>query len=51
MPDLQWIEDRFWIWVHYGATKLGRGELFEVNGFLAAAGRRTVRAERAGQLA
>ncbi|GCB47420.1 nucleotidyltransferase domain-containing protein [Streptomyces sp. NL15-2K] len=28
--DLQWIEDRFWIWVHYGATKLGRGELFEV---------------------
>lgn len=33
--DLQWIEDRFWIWVHYGATKLGRGELFEVIGFLA----------------
>ncbi|MGW0885305.1 nucleotidyltransferase domain-containing protein [Streptomyces sp. NPDC002671] len=32
--DLQWIEDRFWIWVHYGATKLGRGELFEVIGFL-----------------
>ncbi len=31
-PDLdpQWIEDRFWIWVHYGATKLGRGELFEL---------------------
>ncbi len=29
-PDLQWIEDRFWIWVHYVATKLGRGELFEV---------------------
>jgi hypothetical protein len=28
-PDLQWIEDRFWIWIHYGATKLGRGELFE----------------------
>lgn len=28
--DLQWLEDRFWIWVHYGATKLGRGELFEV---------------------
>jgi predicted nucleotidyltransferase len=27
--DLQWIEHRFWIWVHYGATKLGRGELFE----------------------
>ena len=32
--DLQWIEDRFWIWVHYGATKLGRGELFEIIGFL-----------------
>lgn len=29
-PDLQWIEDRFWVWVHYAATKLGRGELFEV---------------------
>jgi hypothetical protein len=27
--DPQWIEDRFWIWVHYGATKIGRGELFE----------------------
>ncbi|MGP3938475.1 nucleotidyltransferase domain-containing protein [Streptomyces sp. 6N106] len=33
--DLQWIEDRFWTWVHYGATKLGRGELLEVAGFLA----------------
>lgn len=33
-PDLQWIEDRFWVWVHYGATKLGRGELFEAIGFL-----------------
>jgi predicted nucleotidyltransferase len=29
-PDLQWIEDRFWVWVHYGATKLGRKEIFEV---------------------
>lgn len=28
-PDLQWIEDRFWIWIHYMATKIGRGELFE----------------------
>lgn len=27
--DLQWIEDRFWVWIHYGAMKLGRGELFE----------------------
>ncbi|MEU3461235.1 nucleotidyltransferase domain-containing protein [Streptomyces sp. NPDC006733] len=32
--DLQWIEDRFWIWVHYGAAKLGRGELFETISFL-----------------
>ncbi|KQO18704.1 nucleotidyltransferase domain-containing protein [Paenibacillus sp. Leaf72] len=29
-PDAQWIEDRFWVWVHYGATKLGRGEWFEL---------------------
>ena len=28
-PDPQWIEDRFWIWIHYTATKIGRGELFE----------------------
>lgn len=28
-PDLQWIEDRFWVWVHYAAGRLGRGELFE----------------------
>lgn len=35
LPDLQWVEDRFWVWIHYGATKLGRGELFEVIGFLA----------------
>lgn len=28
-PDLQWIEDRFWVWVHYAAGKIGRGELFE----------------------
>ncbi|MEQ7009307.1 hypothetical protein ABN028_24315 [Actinopolymorpha sp. B17G11] len=30
MPDPQWIEDRFWCWVHYIAAKLGRGELFDV---------------------
>jgi predicted nucleotidyltransferase len=30
MPDRQWIEDRFWVWIHYAAAKLGRGELFEV---------------------
>jgi len=29
-PDFQWIEDRIWVWIHYAATKLGRGELFEV---------------------
>ncbi len=28
-PDLQWLEDRFWAWVHYVATKIGRGELLE----------------------
>jgi predicted nucleotidyltransferase len=32
--DLQWIEDRFWVWVHYFATKLGRGEFFEAIDFL-----------------
>ena len=34
--DAQWIEDRFWVWIHYGATKLARGELFEVLDTLAA---------------
>jgi hypothetical protein len=34
-PDRQWIEDRFWIWVHYAAGKIGRGELFEAIDFLA----------------
>jgi len=29
-PDYQWIEDRFWTWIHYALLKLGRGELFEV---------------------
>ncbi|MDR2502071.1 MAG: oxalate:formate antiporter [Oscillospiraceae bacterium] len=28
-PDLQWFEDRFWIWVHYASAKIGRGELFD----------------------
>jgi hypothetical protein len=32
--DPQWVEDRFWIWVHYAAATLGRGELFEVLEFL-----------------
>ena len=31
-PDLQWIEDRFWVWVHYLAAKIARGELFEAIG-------------------
>lgn len=35
MPDLQWIEERFWVWMHYAATKVGRGELFEAVDFLA----------------
>ena len=30
----EWIEDRFWIWVHYAATKIARGELFEALDFL-----------------
>jgi hypothetical protein len=33
-PGFQWIEDRFWVWIHYAATKLGRGELFETIDFL-----------------
>ena len=28
-PDAAWLERRFWVWVHYTATKIGRGELFE----------------------
>jgi predicted nucleotidyltransferase len=28
-PDAQWIEDRFWPWVHYVTDKIARGELFE----------------------
>lgn len=27
--DAQWIEDRFWVWVHYVAVKIQRGEIFE----------------------
>jgi len=33
--DLQWIEDRIWTWIHYGAQKLGRGEVFEALDMLA----------------
>jgi len=34
LTNFQWIEDRFWIWVHYAVTKIGRGELFEAFDFL-----------------
>jgi len=34
-PDWQWIEDRFWVWIHYGAAKVGRGELMDAMGLLA----------------
>ena len=30
-----WFEERAWIWLHYGATKLQRGELFEAIGMIA----------------
>jgi hypothetical protein len=33
-PDFQWIEDRFWVWIHYAATKLGRGEWIETIDFI-----------------
>lgn len=32
-PD--WFEARAWIWLHYAATKLARGELYEAIGMLA----------------
>ena len=28
-PEPQWIEDRFWVWIHYVAAKIARGEIFE----------------------
>jgi len=28
-PNYQWIEDRFWVWVHYMLLKIGRGEYVE----------------------
>ena len=28
-PDAAWIEERFWTWVHYGVSKVKRGELYE----------------------
>jgi hypothetical protein len=32
--DFEWIEDRFWTWVHYALLKIGRGEYFEALDFL-----------------
>lgn len=34
-PDPQWIEDRFWVWVHYVGVKIGRGEILEAADALA----------------
>lgn len=34
-PDYQWIEDRFWTWVHYALLKIGRGEYLEALDFFA----------------
>lgn len=33
-PDYQWIEDRFWTWIHYALIKIGRGEYLEAYDFL-----------------
>jgi hypothetical protein len=41
-PDLPWIEERFWTWVHYAAGKIGRGELFEAIDVLAFLRRRVL---------
>src|SRR2546427_9789326 len=41
-PDFQWIEDRFWVWVHYTITKIARGELFEALDALAVIRRRVL---------
>lgn len=32
-PDYQWIEDRFWTWIHYALLKIGRGEYMEAYDF------------------
>lgn len=32
-PDNQWIEDRFWTWMHYALLKIGRGEYMEAMDF------------------
>ncbi len=33
-PDFQWIEDRFWTWIHYALVKIARGEYVEAIDFL-----------------
>ncbi|MGK6351859.1 hypothetical protein [Parapedobacter sp. DT-150] len=33
-PDYQWIEGRFWTWIHYALLKIGRGEYLEAFDFL-----------------
>jgi len=48
----EWFEERFWVWAHYAATKIGRGELFEVLDMLAFLRARIfgpLLAERAGE--
>jgi predicted nucleotidyltransferase len=32
-PDYQWIENRFWTWIHYALLKIGRGEYLEAYDF------------------
>ena len=32
--EYQWVEDRFWTFIHYGLLKIGRGEYFEALDFL-----------------
>lgn len=32
--DFDWVEDRFWVWVHYALLKIGRGEYYEALDFL-----------------
>ena len=33
-PRPQWIEDRFWVWIHAAASRVARGELFDALEFL-----------------
>jgi hypothetical protein len=34
VPDLQFHENRFWTWMHYVLTKIGRGEILEAYNYL-----------------